>query len=60
MRWDLWFLPDSACYGKLQPGGEVLRGKAAFYRDLREQGLVDRHYEENAGLTAAGKVLLAA
>ena len=60
MRWDLWFLPDSACYGKLQPGGEVLRGKAVFYQELREQGLVDRHYEENAGLTAAGKVLLAA
>ena len=29
-------------------------------QELREQGLVDRHYEEVAGLTAAKEVLLAA
>ena len=31
MRWDLWFLPDSQQYGKLEPGGELIRGKALFY-----------------------------
>lgn len=28
-RWDLWFLPDTD--GKLKPGGDVIRGKAAWY-----------------------------
>ena len=30
-RWDLWFIPDSAYGNELRPGGEVLRGKAAWY-----------------------------
>lgn len=28
-RWDLWFLPDSD--GTRKPGGDVIRGKAAWY-----------------------------
>lgn len=31
MRWDLWFLPDLPLTDILLPGGEVLRGKAAWY-----------------------------
>lgn len=31
MRWDLWFLPDLTLTDILLPGGEVLRGKAAWY-----------------------------
>jgi hypothetical protein len=30
-RWDLWFLPDPKHYGKLTPGGELIRGKAIEY-----------------------------
>ena len=30
-KWDLWFMPDDAKYGKLQQGGSVIRGKAAYY-----------------------------
>lgn len=36
-RWDLWYLPDYyGNEGKLVPGGDLIRGKAAFY--LREWG----------------------
>lgn len=59
MRWDLWFLPDVNRCDRLMPGGEMLRDKALFYQNLREQGFVDRHYEDDAGLTAAQEVLLA-
>lgn len=41
MRWDLWFLPDVNLYGELAPGGDMLRDKALFYQELREQGLVE-------------------
>ena len=30
-RWDLWYLPDSD--GTVKPGGDVLRGKAYWYRN---------------------------
>lgn len=60
MRWDLWFLPDVELYGELAPGGEVLRGKAVFYQELREQGFADRQDENSAGFTAAQEVLTAA
>ena len=49
MRWDLWFLPDVNLYGELAPGGEMLRDKALFYQNLRDQGFVERQYEEGAG-----------
>ncbi len=29
--WDLWFLPDPDRFGKLAPGGELIRGKAIEY-----------------------------
>ena len=32
-RWDLYLMPDSAQGGKLIAGGDVLRGKAAWYMD---------------------------
>ena len=47
MRWDLWFLPDMDRFGELAPGGELIRGKALFYQNLREQGFVERRYELN-------------
>ena len=31
-RWDLWYLPDWPYRKGLHPGGEVLRGKAAWYQ----------------------------
>lgn len=37
-RWDLWFLPDVGQHGKLMPGGELLRGKALYYRNLMQKG----------------------
>ena len=49
MRWDLWFLPDINLYGELALGGEMLRDKALFYQNLRDQGFVERQYEEGAG-----------
>lgn len=49
MRWDLWFLPDVNLYGELAPGGAMLRDKALFYQNLRDQGFVERKYEEGAG-----------
>ena len=60
MRWDLWFLPEVSLFGELEPGGELLRGKAVFYQELREQGFVEREYGEDAGPEAAEEVLLAA
>lgn len=30
-KWDLWFLPDYD--GAMRPGGDVIRGKAIWYRD---------------------------
>ena len=48
MRWDLWFLPDVNLYGELAPGGAMLRDKALFYQNLRDQGFVERQYEEGA------------
>lgn len=32
IRWDLWFLPDPTIGSDLYPGGEVIRGKAAWYQ----------------------------
>ena len=52
MRWDLWFLPDINLYGELAPGGEMLRGKALFYQNLRDQGFVERQYDEDVGREA--------
>ena len=52
MRWDLWFLPDINLYGALAPGGERLRGKALFYQNLRDQGFVERQYDEDVGREA--------
>ena len=49
MRWDLWFLPDVNLYGELAPGCAMLRDKALFYQNLRDQGFVERQYEESAG-----------
>lgn len=37
MRWDLWFLPDPEQRGKLEPGGELIRGKALFYMEEMKQ-----------------------
>lgn len=34
--WDLWFLPDLEHFGQLQPGGELIRGKAIAYRQKRD------------------------
>lgn len=33
LRWDLWFLEDLPFRMGLHPGGEVLRGKASYYRE---------------------------
>lgn len=33
-RWDLWYLPDRPLYGGLVPGGNVIRGKALWYRQF--------------------------
>lgn len=30
-RWDLWYLPDYPG-GEMKPGGEVVRGKAIWYK----------------------------
>lgn len=36
-RWDLWYIPDFYGQdGKMVPGGDLIRGKAAFY--IREWG----------------------
>lgn len=32
LRWDLWYLPDINDGGKMKPGGDLWRGKAAFYK----------------------------
>ena len=32
LRWDLWYLPDYI-NGGLEPGGDMIRGKAAWYRE---------------------------
>jgi len=32
LRWDLWFLPDMYDGEKMKPGGDLWRGKAAFYK----------------------------
>ena len=47
MRWDLWFLPDVENFGLLVPGGNLIRGKAQFYRDLYEEGMITRLYEKD-------------
>ena len=47
MRWDLWFLPDVENFGLLVPGGNLIRGKAQFYRDLYEEGVITRLYEKD-------------
>lgn len=31
-RWDLWYLPDYI-NGGVEPGGDMIRGKAAWYRE---------------------------
>lgn len=31
-RWDLWYLPDLPYKDSLKPGGEVIRGKAAWWQ----------------------------
>ena len=31
MRWDLWFLPDSATGSGIYPGGDIIRAKAVWY-----------------------------
>lgn len=31
-RWDLWYLPDYI-NGGLEPGGDMIRGKAAWYKE---------------------------
>ena len=31
-RWDLWYLPDTPLTEELKPGGEVIRGKAAWWK----------------------------
>lgn len=31
-RWDLWYLPDLPSTQELKPGGEVIRGKAAWWQ----------------------------
>lgn len=35
MRWALWFLPDPTVGADLYPGGEIIRGKAAWYQIQR-------------------------
>lgn len=36
-RWDLWYIPDVyGADGKLVPGGDLIRGKAAFYQRVWE------------------------
>ena len=36
-RWDLWYLPDEyGSDGAIQPGGDLIRGKAAFYQRIWE------------------------
>ena len=38
-RWDLWFLPDASDGAKMKQGGDLWRGKAAYYkRQWGEQG----------------------
>ena len=32
MRWDLWFLPDSATGAGIYPGGDIIRAKAVWYQ----------------------------
>ena len=32
MRWDLWFLPDSATGTGIYPGGDIIRAKAVWYQ----------------------------
>lgn len=32
LRWDLWFLPDFSDGGEMKPGGDLWRGKAAYYQ----------------------------
>lgn len=39
MRWDLLYLPDYENNGVLVPGGELLRGKAEFYRGKMSCGV---------------------
>lgn len=36
--WDLWFLPDPDHFGKLAPGGELIRGKALEYQQKGGDG----------------------
>jgi len=36
-RWDLWYIPDEyGNNGELVPGGDLIRGKAAFYQRIWE------------------------
>lgn len=36
-RWDLWYLPDAyGADGELVPGGDLIRGKAAYYQRIWE------------------------
>ena len=37
-RWDLWYLPDYVGDGKMKQGGDLWRGKAAFYKRWWEKG----------------------
>ena len=32
LRWDLWYLPDFSDGEKMKPGGDLWRGKAAYYK----------------------------
>lgn len=32
LRWDLWYLPDFSDNEKMKPGGDLWRGKAAYYK----------------------------
>ncbi len=32
-RWDLWYLPDTPGSTELKPGGDVIRGKAAWWQE---------------------------
>lgn len=38
LRWDLWFLPDPSAPRQLLPGGDLLRGKALWYRQHKNGG----------------------
>lgn len=40
MRWDLWYLPDEYGSGSLEPGGDLIRGKAAFYQRVWEHDVM--------------------